>query len=155
MSGADPKNKPAEPLVVADRILWLRKGIDTTPMHVLKIVYLCHGWMLGINGEPLINEPVEAWTYGPVIPTVYHQYKKYGGGPVRAKPFDRREGLNPVMNELINSIESVYRSCTASQLSALTHQPETPWDITVRKSGIGSVIPDDLIEEHYQKLLSE
>ena len=44
-------------------------------MHVLKLVYVCHGWMLGIHGAPLITEPVEAWTYSPVVPTVYHRYK--------------------------------------------------------------------------------
>lgn len=34
-----------------------------------------------------------------------------------------------------------------------TRQPGTPWAITRRKSGIGSVIPDKLIEEHYRELL--
>ena len=37
-------------------------------MHAIKLVYLCHGWMLGIYGRSLIGEPVEAWRYGPVVP---------------------------------------------------------------------------------------
>ena len=65
--------RPTSPRPVAEQILWLRgREIETTPMHVLKLVYLCHGWCLGFTGEALINEPVEAWTYGPVVPTVYH-----------------------------------------------------------------------------------
>ena len=61
---------PVAPSVVADHILWLRsqrKLKPTTPMGIVKLVYLAHGWQLGWDGEPLINEPVEAWTYGPVI----------------------------------------------------------------------------------------
>lgn len=122
-------------------------------MHVLKLVYLCHGWMLGIHKKPLINEFVEAWTYGPVVPTVYHQYKKYGGSIVITEGEDHHNDLSDA-SSLIESIESIYRSCTAFQLSALTHQPNAPWDITRRKYGVGSVIPNKLIEEHYLEMLS-
>ena len=154
MSSAETESNPVAPSVVAEHILWLRRDIDTTPMHVLKLVYLCHGWMLGINGEPLIAEPVEAWTYGPVVPTVYHNYKKYGGGIILDEPADRRGALGDTKSDLVEAMESVYRSCTAFQLSALTHQPGTPWDITRRKSGIGAVIPNELIKEHYRDLLA-
>ena len=46
------------PQLVVEQILWLRRDIESTPMHVLKLVYLCHGWMLGLNDSSLINEPV-------------------------------------------------------------------------------------------------
>ena len=38
----------------AEHILWLRRqaNADTTPMHVLKIVYMCHGWILGADNAP-------------------------------------------------------------------------------------------------------
>ena len=153
MSAIGIGNQAVAPSVVAEQILWLRRGIDTTPMHVLKLVYLCHGWMLGIHGNPLITEPVEAWTYGPVVPSVYHRYKRYGGGLILESETERSGALSTRTGGLIESIEAVYRPCSASQLSALTHQPGTPWDITRRKSGIGSVIPDELIEEHYRELL--
>ena len=61
--------------------------------------------------------------------------------------------LAPDMESLIKDVEEVYRECTAYQLSALTHQPNTPWDITRRKSGVGSEIPNRLIEEHYKSKL--
>ena len=37
-------------------------------MQVLKLVYYCHAWMLGLYGRPLIRQPIEAWRYGPVVP---------------------------------------------------------------------------------------
>ena len=54
--------------IVADHLLWLRKDIETTVMHILKLTYLAHGWMLGFHKRPLIKEPIEALIYGPVIP---------------------------------------------------------------------------------------
>ena len=149
-------NQSVSPLVIAEQILWLRREIDTTPMHALKLVYMCHGWMLGFESEPLISESVEAWTYGPVIPAVYHRYKQYGGEIIleQKKVADQSEKLNAAMNETVKNVESVYRECTAYQLSALTHQPGTPWDITRRENGIGSVIPNELIEKHYRDMLA-
>lgn len=150
--GVEAARDTVAPAVVARHILWLRQDVDTTPMHILKLVYLCHGWMLGIHGPALISEPVEAWQYGPVVPSLYHQYKRFGGGIIVGEQAVAQTGLDPKAADLIQGVESVYRPCTPFQLSALTHQPGTPWDITLRKSGIGAVIPNDLIQEHYRGL---
>jgi uncharacterized phage-associated protein len=141
------------PLVVAQQVLWLRRDIDTTPMDVLKLVYLCHGWMLGYHNVGLIDEAVEAWTYGPVVPSLYHRYKVYGGGIVIGEPADQSGFLSPDMNVLVDHFVHLYRPFSPFQLSALTHQPDTPWDITRRRAGIGSVIPTELIRDHYRRLI--
>ena len=146
-------NEPVAPAIVAGQILWLRREIDTTPMHVLKLVYLCHGWMLGFNDQALIKEPVEAWTYGPVVPSTYHHYKKFGGGIILEKANDQSQNLNSEMSGLIEAIEGAYRHFAAFQLSEMTHQRSTPWDITLRKHGVGAVIPDALIREHYRDMI--
>src|ERR1700678_4090164 len=49
-----------------------------SPMKVQKLVYFAHGWFLAFTGKPLINEPIEAWQFGPVIPSLYHSLKGYG-----------------------------------------------------------------------------
>jgi len=58
------------PRIVADDILYLARQANNplTPMQVLKLAYIAHGWQLGLHGRPLINEPVEAWKYGPDLP---------------------------------------------------------------------------------------
>ena len=50
-------------------------GQPLTIVHLLKLVYFAHGWHLGRTGQPLINRPVEAWKYGPVIPEVYDAFR--------------------------------------------------------------------------------
>ena len=58
---------------IANEFLRLAKesGQSLTPMQLLKLVFIAHGWMLGLYGEPLISDDVQAWKYGPVIPDLY------------------------------------------------------------------------------------
>jgi len=54
--------------------LGLRESIPITPLKLQKLVYFAHGWYLGFTGEPLLNEGIQAWEYGPVIPSLYHDF---------------------------------------------------------------------------------
>ena len=142
-------------VLVAQQILWLRRDRDTTSMQVLKLSYLSHGWMLGLLDEPLILEFVEAWQYGPVIPPIYHCYKAFGGDPIRITAIDHSEVFSEAQKEVIDEVAFVYQNSTALELSDITHKPGSPWDITRQSFGIGSVIPNELIRDHYKKLADE
>ena len=120
-------------------------------MHVLKLVYLCHGWMLGNFGRSLITEPVEAWQYGPVVPTIYHTYKSFGGGQISTVPIDRTGIFDSDQNALINAVLAAYEDYSAWQLSSITHQPGTPWALVYKDGrGEGSIIPNRIIRKHYE-----
>lgn len=69
------------PLLVADYLV-ARSGGRLTPLQVIKLTYIAHGYSLAINGEPLVDEAVEAWRHGPVVPSVYHRAKRCGGGRI-------------------------------------------------------------------------
>lgn len=129
-------------------------------MQLQKLVYFAHGWHLALKGEPLINTPVKAWNFGPVIPPLYNALKKYGAGavlePISRRP-DQSESAEEVFQEgflkrLIERVWEVYGHMTEGQLSALTHQPGEPWTITYQKTPF-EVIPDDLIKAHFAKQL--
>ena len=91
---------------VAEYILWLanRDRNPLTPMQVLKLVYICHGWMLGLTGRPLIRESAQAWTYGPVVPSVYHQYKTWGGNSILDGPESKPKGFEPIEERIIEQV---------------------------------------------------
>ena len=136
---------------VAEQVLWLRQDTDTTPMHVIKLVYLCHGWMLGICDRPLIVEPAEAWRYGPVVPVVYRAYKSFGGDPIDTVPTDRGEVFDGKQTELMAAVLRAYRKYTPWDLSAITHQPGTPWHAVYGDGrGAGAIIPNKLIRKYYK-----
>ena len=140
----------------AEQILWLRQDLPTTPMHVLKLVYLCHGWMLGIFRRGLIAEPVEAWRYGPVVPTIYHTYKSFRGDPITTAPVDRSAVLDENQSDLFEAVLGAYRDYSALNLSAITHQPGTPWhEVYDNGRGEGAIIPNPKIEKHYAERLQK
>lgn len=126
-----------------------------SPMKIIKLVYIAHGWMLGIYSRPLIQEDVEAWKYGPVIRELYREVKGFRGRSIprdklalseNEKDFDIEE--KSVMTQTVG----IYGRYGAIRLSQLTHAPGTPWDIIYNEIGRDFVIPNDLIENHYWNL---
>ena len=124
-------------------------------MQLLKLVYLCHGWMLGLYGRPLSKEPAEAWTYGPVMPSVYRDFKVYRGDPITDIPNRPPLGLSVQEESVIKQIWKAYSKYTGVQLSALTHQEGTPWQVTKKYHGESAPISNALIELHYRGLLQD
>ncbi|HHB81002.1 MAG TPA: DUF4065 domain-containing protein, partial [Aliiroseovarius sp.] len=59
-----------------------RDGRPLSIMHLLKLIYVAHGWYLETRKAPLIFNRIEAWQYGPVIPDVYNAFRP-GGIDVR------------------------------------------------------------------------
>src|SRR4051812_24192144 len=72
------------PLAVANYFIGraMQEGKALTPMQVIKLTYLAHAWHLAISSTPLIAATVEAWKFGPVIPSLYRSLKKYGSGTI-------------------------------------------------------------------------
>ena len=64
-----------------------------THLQIQKLVYYCHGWMLGVYGEPMLTQDVSAWDHGPVIAELYHELKQYGREPVYPIPRRSQETI--------------------------------------------------------------
>ncbi|MGS8279341.1 Panacea domain-containing protein [Pseudomonas aeruginosa] len=126
-----------------------------TPMQLLKLVYIAHGYMLARHGVPLIDEPVQAWQYGPVVRSVYQAVRGYRSMPVAYVP-----GAPPVAfdeNEIsvMREVARIYGRADGIALSSATHQPGTPWSVTWSNQGQNAQIPNDMIEGFYRWLLSQ
>lgn len=126
-----------------------------TPLQIIKLVYFCHGWMLGLYERALISQPVKAWLYGPVVVDVYRDLRRYGGKPVtdRIGRVDNTE-FDDDEADLIGQVHSEYGPLSGIELSKLTHAPGTPWHKIWRQSGRNSTIPNKLIRRHYAKIAS-
>ena len=143
-------------IAVAKKILELSelKGNPLTPMQLIKLTYLAHGWMLGLLGRPLLSERVEAWKYGPVLPNLYSVIKKHRDKPVDiislyANDVVDDESATAVINEVLR----VYGELDGIALSTLTHQKNTPWEIVWSQLGQQANISNDIIESHFKRML--
>lgn len=129
-------------------------GETLTPLQLLKLVYISHGWSFPLNSSPLIGERIEAWQYGPVVPNLYHSLKGFRDQPVRNPIPDGDVPLTDAENRLVSAVYSTYGHYSGGQLSAMTHRAGTPWALAWER-GRNSEITNDMISEHYRQLAIE
>ncbi|MCD2517042.1 DUF4065 domain-containing protein [Massilia sp. G4R7] len=128
-----------------------------TNMQLQKLVFFAHGIHLGaFDGEPLIEEEVRAWDFGPVIPVLYEELRRYGRGNVED---DLVHELPPELHdsessqmEAIRTAWASYKDMTAWQLSEISHLDESPW-AQVWNQRRYAPIPDRLIRDYYRQHL--
>jgi uncharacterized phage-associated protein len=142
---------------------------DLTPMKLQKLIYYCHSWHLALFGDPLLSDEVQAWTYGPVIPDIYHEYKNYGNQPVLThakelsidggqlmlrEPFIPRDDVKVI--NLIQEVLGSYGELTPIQISNLTHQESEPWKVIANmypeKLPRNIQIPNELIKDCFIRM---
>lgn len=118
--------------------------------------------MLGLNGRPLIGESVEAWRYGPVLPSLYNSVKHFRNQPVQyplkqgfISPQVIHENFDPKEMSVMQQVYDIYGKYDGITLSKLTHKPNSPWSITWGDFGQNSEIPNDLIEAHFRSLYEQ
>ena len=140
--------------VIANALI--RRGVKGSqardPLQIVKLTYLCHGWMLGLYHRPMSVHHVLAWQYGPVIPEVYHGVKRYGRKPVLTPIQCPHESFDELENDLINQVFDVYSGFSGIDLSMMTHAQGTPWHQIWHQKGKNAIIPDPLIEEHFSEM---
>ncbi|NQS97029.1 MAG: SocA family protein [candidate division Zixibacteria bacterium] len=144
-------------------LAWSKKE-EISPMKMQKLIYYAHGWHLAIYDKPLLNELIEAWRYGPVIPSVYHEFKEFGNEQITkyATDFDIENfSFNPPhlpedakIIPLLKKIWEIYGKFKAIKLSNMTHQPGTPWAETWGNDGVpeNTNIEDKLIKKYFVSL---
>ena len=114
-------------------------------MKLQKMLYYQQGFHLAVFGAPLFDEPIEAWMYGPVVPSVYEHYKGYGFNGIN--PESKEEILlEPQEQALFDEVYKVYAAYSAVGLMNMTHQ-ETPWATT--PTGVGNEIEKEKMREFF------
>lgn len=147
------------------------EGRALTQMQLQKLVYIAHGWNLAINGEKLTHDDPQAWDYGPVYRDLWQALKAYGRRPVtreirkgeylpemlddQTAALPARAQLDPDERAIIDSVYRNYGSFHAFKLSALTHEPDTPWTHVYADGGgrFREIAPDQ-IRQYFLDLAS-
>lgn len=143
---------------------------DNKPIHLLgliKRVYIAHGFSLALLNHGLLDprfDKVEAWKYGPVIPSVYHSFKQYKAEAIKEhtsilyqKGDETPNFEEPVLTDdkskmIVEMVWKRYLNYEDTQLVALTHRPGTPWGACYIPNE-NQEIPDSFTKLFYSKLV--
>lgn len=112
------------------------KGEPISNLKLQKLLYYAQGWHLAFNGNSLFNDDIQAWVHGPVVSSVYSQFKGYGYSPIPVHP--RKVDLPNKVKELLKAVLLTYLKFDAFTLETMTHE-EKPW-----KEARGTLPPTQL-----------
>jgi uncharacterized phage-associated protein len=151
--GFKPKIMAHKALNVANEILKLSNpeiGDIISNLKLQKLLYYVQGFHIAMKDEPLFDEDIIAWQYGPVVPEVYHEFKCFGSGAIAVPDSDTDFGLSNEQLDLIKDVYEVYGQFSAVKLMKMTHE-ESPWT----KTPISGVISPNLLNSHFKTQLVE
>lgn len=163
------ESPPYDPRAVANLLLDIAVSDEGDPYVITnvalqKLLYFAHGHFLIQYGVPLVVGAFEAWTYGPVHPTVYHAFKGAGREPISVRATAKNIMTGEVrhlesprdsrVRRLIHDILRAYGNLGAGRLIEISHAPKGPWDTVVNKAktsvALGLRIPDTVTVECFK-----
>ena len=104
------------------------KENDITNLKLNKLVYYAQAWSFVKLGHGIFNEKVEAWDNGPVVPSVYHAFKKYGKNIIQnTEKTYQPDKFTAEEIDFLLEIDENYSKYSASELVRQTHKIGSPW----------------------------
>ncbi|MYB34840.1 MAG: DUF4065 domain-containing protein [Gammaproteobacteria bacterium] len=135
-----------------------------SPMKIQKLLYIAHGYSLVERDEPLLDEVSEAWKFGPVLNSLYHQckyFRRHGVNryllEIDQDSMERRPSPIPedeYVGDIVDFVWETYGNELPMNLSAWTHEKGGPWD-TVTDGGSNILlhmeVPNALIRDYFKE----
>lgn len=121
---------------------FIGKVVNLTPMKLQKLIYFSEYWYFKKMNEHLVDEMFYRWTYGPIIPSLYHKLKNYKAHEVKSQlswvnqnpetgkteiytPYIPKDAEAP--HFYINEVIENYGDYSGFQLSKLSHGKGGIW----------------------------
>lgn len=105
-----------------------------SPMKLQKLLYFVACEYKKKTDADLFSEPFEVWKYGPVLPSVYGEFKSYGKEPIKSFAKDAKgisyiidEDTSPALKSSLDRIWSSFKDWSAIALSQITHKEGSAW----------------------------
>lgn len=122
-----------------------------TNTRINKLLYFAQGWHLARTGHPLFKANIQAWPYGPVVPTVYNKLRKFKDEEIRTIIGDYSPNVfSSTELSLLIDVMNCYGKYPTSKLISMTHENNTPWK-KVFKEHCSNVIEKENIRTYFLK----
>jgi len=129
-------------------------GWSLTNLKLQKLLYIAQMFYAGHNnGSALVDENFEAWDYGPVLPSVYHQVKMFGSDPIQDVFYSRVDINNTPEADMLEQTWNTAGKKSARDLVAISHWKDGAWAKNYRQGARGREIPlSDLVAEYNSRV---
>ena len=123
----------------------VKEGI--THLKLQKMLYFAQATHLAIFDRPLFEDEIQAWSLGPVVPSVYRVFKDSENQPIDP---NAGECNNPEVEKFLNVIWQLFGKYSASELVDMTHRHK-PW-LSVYKEDVQNIpISQEAIKAYYKE----
>ena len=127
---------------------------DVTPMKLQKLLYYCQGYSLGLTGKPAFEDKIEAWKYGPVVDSVYQEYKKYNRGIIPYEEIKEEEIQDDMLRAIVRLVLSDKSRYSGGTLARATHN-EAPWKNSYKGSLGGLYMNGEISKNEIKNYFAE
>lgn len=119
-------------------------------MKLQKMLYYQQGCHLAYFDEPLFDDEIEAWMYGPVVPEMYEFFKSNGCQGIPPLYLTSVE-LTDKEETLFGEVFRTYNDYSSIGLMNLTHK-ERPWKEA--GVGVGHVISKESMKKYFNTMIT-
>lgn len=110
----------------------IKKPVDNLKLQ--KLLYYAQGLSYIENGDPLFEDEIYAYMYGPVVKNVYELYRKNVGANIyRIENEEYIEDLDENSKTILDRIIETFKNYTSWDLVIKTHYEE-PWSKTLQST---------------------
>ncbi|MHB8878466.1 MAG: type II toxin-antitoxin system antitoxin SocA domain-containing protein [Myxococcaceae bacterium] len=132
---------------VAACILSVRDPEDLiTNLKIQKLLYFVQGMSLRLRGAPMFRDQILAWEHGPVVPSVWQEFRALGRNPIPDDSVGDCSRMLPQDEAIVRATYLRWGKYEAWQLRNLTHA-EGPWKDTPQSARIS----EDAIRAHFEE----
>lgn len=119
-------------------------GDTISNLKLQKLLYYMQGFHLAFFNAPFFNESIEAWTYGPVVPVVFNEFKRFKQRAINPENYQDTLVLTDEEQQMFDMVYGEYNRFSAVALMQMTHT-EGPW----KNHGIGDVITNEELRSFF------
>lgn len=150
------------PIMIANNILsraFAEKSY-MSPMKLQKILYFVAAEYQKETQRPLLAEPFSTWAYGPVVRSVYDEFRTFSkndidcyGRDARGNVFIINEAEDPHLKRALDRVWDKAKRYGAVTLSEITHLQDSAW-YKAYQNNQAFLDPDDITADttYYESL---
>ena len=122
---------------------------EITNLRLQKLLYFIQGENIRANNPRLIEDNFYAWKLGPVIPSVYEEYRIYSSFVIPHFVVKELPVFGERDQEVIEYTLEAYSQYSTWDLVNLTHS-QAPWKYSYEIFGNSALIPYESIERYFK-----